>query len=77
MKKPDLKDLTTGLSPNPGKPKLQQSGKVDAVRKTFSFSKSHLDHINAVAMNLTNERGKPVNASEALRVIIDQHKADL
>ena len=74
MKDPNLKDLAQSKNPViAGKPTT--TAKAEAVRKTFSFSQSHLDHINTVALELTNEQGRPVNASEALRAIIDQHKA--
>ena len=69
MKKPDLKDLAKPAS----KPKALKPKKTEAVRKTFSFSQSHLDQINAVAVKLSKTEGRPVNASEALRSIIDQY----
>jgi hypothetical protein len=45
------------------------------VRKTFSLEQRHEDHINAVAASMSQARGKPVNASEALRAIINRDMA--
>ena len=74
MKKPNLKDLAAPKQPST-KRDIVKPAKVEAVRKTFSFSQSHLSHINTMAVNLSKVEGRPVNASEALRAIIDQHKA--
>lgn len=69
MKKPELKDLNSSAVPSAPLPV-----KDTAIRKTFSFNQSHLQHINAVAAELSLEQGKPVNASVALRFIIDEHR---
>jgi hypothetical protein len=42
------------------------------VRKTYSLEQRHEDHIYAVAASMSQSRGKPVNASEALRAIINR-----
>jgi hypothetical protein len=76
MKAPKLTDLAKPKQSNTtAKNDASKPTKVDAVRKTFSFSQSHVNHINTMAVNLSKKEGRPVNASEALRAIIDQHKA--
>lgn len=42
------------------------------IRKTYSLKQRHEDQINAVAAAMSQVRGKPVNASEALRAIIER-----
>jgi hypothetical protein len=42
------------------------------IRKTYSLEQRHEDYINAVATSMSQARGKPVNASEALRAIINR-----
>ena len=73
MKKPDLKQLQPAATPTT-KAKPAPTSKAKSVRKTFSVEQSHLDHINAMAVKLGQDKGVIVNASEALRAIIEQHK---
>ena len=75
MKTPKLTDLAKPKQLNTVSDTLKPE-KIEAVRKTFSFSQSHLNHINAMAISLSKKEGRPINASEALRAIIDQHKAN-
>ena len=75
MKTPKLTDLAKPKQSNTTVSDTLKPEKVEAVRKTFSFSQSHLNHINTMAINLSKKEGRPINASEALRAIIDQHKA--
>ena len=74
MKAPKLTDLQAVQSGNDfavavEAAKQRASG---IVRKTFSLEQRHEDHINAVAASMSQARGKPVNASEALRAIINR-----
>ena len=76
MKAPKLTDLAKPKqSSATARNDASEPVKAEVVRKTFSFSQSHLNHINTMAVNLSKKEGRPVNASEALRAIIDQHKA--
>lgn len=69
MKKPDLKDLKQSAPTAPAaKPDNSKS-----IRKTYSLNQEHLDRINKTAVEMGQSSGTIVNASEALRFIIDQH----
>ena len=74
MKPPKLADLqpvqnTNDFAVAMEAAKQRASG---VVRKTYSLEQRHEDHINAVAASMSQARGKPVNASEALRAIINR-----
>lgn len=45
------------------------------IQKTYSMEKAHVDLINQYALKLGMERGEPVSASEALRLIMNQFQA--
>ena len=72
MKKPKLKDLQKAMASDPFQKKVAEikSHASSVVRKTFSLGQGDLDHINAVAVSMSQQQGKVVNASEALRAII-------
>ena len=76
MKTPKLEDLQHAKGRDPFQKKVAEvQGHVSAVvRKTFSLVQSDLDHINAVAVSMAQQRGKVVNASEALRTIIHRDR---
>ena len=46
-----------------------------AVRKSYSLTQEDVSYIEKLALELGMERGKSMNDSEALRTIIDQHRA--
>ena len=46
-----------------------------AVRKSYSLTQKDVSYIEKLALELGMERGKSMNDSEALRTIIDQHRA--
>lgn len=50
--------------------KEQKALSVTIVRRTFSLESFYAEHIEKIAAQLSQERGKPVNASQALRVIL-------
>ena len=72
MKKPKLEDLQKAMDSDPFQKKVAEiKGHASSVvRKTFSLGQGDLDHINAVAVSMSQQQGKVVNASEALRAII-------
>lgn len=75
MKKPELKDLRAAarLSDPVALEVVAQREEASKIeRKTFTLERRHLEHINAEAAKLQAERGKPVNASEALRTILER-----
>ena len=74
MKAPDLKKLD-GVKPEDDFTKAAQaeSEKASAgVRKTFSMQRRDFDYINSEALRLSQDLGRIVGASEALRDIIDR-----
>ena len=72
MKPPKLEDLQKAKTSDPFQKKVAEvkGHASDVVRKTFSLGQGDLDHINAVAVSMSQQRGKIVNASEVLRAII-------
>ena len=76
MKTPKLEDLQNTQSSDPFQKKVAEvQGHASAVvRKTFSLVQGDLDHINAVAVSMAQQRGKVVNASEALRAILHRDR---
>jgi len=76
MKKPNLKDLARVESEDSFAQAVvtEQKKAAHVIRKTFSFEQSHLDYLNAVALELSQKVGKPVGTSEALRFIIERDR---
>jgi len=77
MKVPKLIDLNTKIPT--AKPIDDQFKKAviqqtevenETVRRTFSIEKFYSSYIDKIATDLTQKQGKPVNASQALRIII-------
>ena len=56
------------------KPSNQNKTKAKTVRRSYNLSTDADDKINAVALKMSQERGKMVSASEALRTIVDAFK---
>ena len=76
LKAPDIKDLSK-LNQQDTFSKKVVEVKAQAqqiAKKTFSLNHSHLDYVNGIALELGQQRGKVVGASEALRLIIEQHE---
>ena len=74
MKAPKLVDLAD-IKPEDKLTQAVASEKARAstvIRKTHTFEQRHLDHIHQEVLALTNEMGRAVNASEALRAIIER-----
>ena len=78
MKAPDLKDLSE-LAAQAGSEAdkkqaraIKKSNDNKIVRRTFSLGSAHDKLINREAAKLSKELGKPVGASEALRVLIER-----
>ena len=75
MKAPD-----TLAIPQPSKDSFTERARVaqeDALamaRRSFTIRQADLDHVTAVAVSMTQQSGKVVSASEALRHIIDAHR---
>ena len=76
MKIPKLEDLQKAKTSDPFQKKVTEiKGRtLDVVRKTFSLGRGDLEHVNAVAVSMSQRQGKVVNASEALRAIIRRDK---
>jgi len=76
MKQPSLKDLSNVVTEDQFIEKVEEvkTKSAEMARKTHTLENSNIDHINAVAFKLSQQRGKPVSASEALRLIIHEHK---
>lgn len=45
-----------------------------ALTKTFSVYQAHMDYLSEKVAKLTKERGASYSFSEALRVVIEEHK---
>ena len=76
MKKPELQQLAD-LAPSDEFTKTVQVEKEKAgiiVRKTFSLQQIDYDYINSEALAMSQETGKVVSASAALRNIIQRDK---
>lgn len=48
-----------------------------AVRKSYSMAADDVSYIEKMALKLGQKRGKSMTESEALRVIISEHRGDL
>jgi hypothetical protein len=76
MKKPNVLDLndiqTNDKFVEEVKEVKKQSAELD--RKTYTLAKSDTAYISTQAVKLSQQRGKVVSASEALRLIIHEHK---
>lgn len=80
MKAPEAQKFPTKAKPTTDKPKdkpakavSNQNKQAASVRRTFTLTTDEDQKITAVAMKLSQERGKQVSASEALRVIIQAY----
>lgn len=72
------KQVKASNTDTPAPKKIKESAKKTeqerAKPKTFSLTDTDLSYINAHALKLSNERGRSVNGSEALRDIIEAHR---
>lgn len=76
MKAPKAQAFPTAENPKDIATKAREIKAVatETVRRSYTLNQANDDKINAVAMQMTQKRGKPVSASEALRSIIDAYK---
>jgi len=44
----------------------------EAIRKTFTIEKKHQDHLVRLSVEMMNELGRNISASEALRAVIER-----
>lgn len=80
MKKPNLQTVPTAAAKpekveNPIKsevPKVRKSDGEKVVKRSFSILPDHNDYIEQYALSEGQKRGKSMNASEALRHIINK-----
>jgi hypothetical protein len=89
MKKPQLKALENVKTEDPFVEKVQeikqQSTENQAIKKntakikpkSYSLPEKHINYINQKASEMSKERGKPIGASEALRIVIEEHSSRL
>ena len=54
--------------------KTQAKAKSMSVRRSYALTAEADEKINALALKMSQERGKMVSASEALRTIVDAYK---
>jgi hypothetical protein len=76
MKAPNLKNLANPTI-KPAFEKAVQQAQASAgemKKKTFSLEQRHIDYINKIGLELAQQRGKTMPASEALRLILEQHE---
>ena len=77
MKAPNLKKLSEVESEDQFT-KIAQEERSKAsvgIRKTFSLQQQDFDYINAEALKMSQELGKVVSASQALRYIIQRDRS--
>jgi len=77
MKAPDLKELGEVMPKDDFTKTVQaERNKANAgVRKTFSLQQRDFDYINSEALKMSQEAGKVVSASQALRYIIQRDRS--
>jgi len=76
MKAPNLRNLANPTI-KPVFEKAVQQAQANASeikKKTFSLEQRHIDYINKIGLELAQQRGKTMPASEALRLILEQHE---
>ncbi len=79
MKAPELKNLAE-VTEQPAFEKAVQQAQTKAgemKKKTFTLEQRHIDYINKVSLDMSQQRGKVMPASEALRLILEQHQGRL
>ncbi len=74
MKAPQLKDLGQVQPEDQFSKTVQVEAKKAStiVKVSFSIGQKHIDYINRVALELSNQSGRPIKASAALRFILDR-----
>ncbi len=77
MKAPNLKKLGEVIPEDDfAKTVQEERNKANVgVRKTFSLQQRDFDYINAEALKMSQEAGKVVSASQALRYIIQRDRS--
>ncbi len=80
MKQPAVKDLEKVKTDDPFDEKVEEVKKqvkaegVKAKPTSHSLLDRNTDYINKIAFETSQKRGKMISASEALRIIIDEHQ---
>jgi hypothetical protein len=76
MKAPKIQDLNKIEQKNTFATKIEavKTESEQISKKTFSLHQAHLNYINSIALEMGQSRGKVVGASEALRIILEQHQ---
>jgi hypothetical protein len=76
MKAPNLKDLNKVEKQDAFSQVVEtvQAKQEEMIKKTFTLDQRTVDVINDLALQLGQERGKVVSASEAVRVMASQFK---
>lgn len=76
MKQPNLTALESVKPQDPFFEKVQEIKEqgINTKPKTYSLPVKHINYIDQKASKISQERGKAVSASEALRLIIDEHE---
>ena len=76
MKALKTASLEATKQPDPVKATIQkeQTRAEQMVAKSHTFRQADIDYINAMALRLGQQQNKVVGASEALRIIIEQHQ---
>lgn len=77
MKAPQIKSLEDSTASDPFTKKVMEvkkdAGKMEP--RSYSLPQSAVSYINAKAAELSAIEGKPVSASTALRMLLEEHKA--
>lgn len=77
MKAPSAQEFPSTVpvvAATPRKEGSKPTVKPESVRRSYNLTSDVDDKINAVALKMSQKRGKVVSASEALRVIVKAHR---
>lgn len=79
MKAPNLKNLAQTTTKPAFEQAVQQAqtSAGEMKKKTFTLEQRHIDYINQKSLDMAQQRGKTMPASEALRLILEQHQGSL
>jgi hypothetical protein len=79
MKAPNLKNLAQTTTKSAFEQAVQQAqtSAGEMKKKTFTLEQRHIDYINQKSLDMAQQRGKTMPASEALRLILEQHQGSL
>lgn len=78
MKAPSAQEFPSTVPVVAATPRKERSkptaAKPESVRRSYNLTSDVDDKINAVALKMSQKRGKVVSASEALRAIVKAHR---